>query len=197
MIRAILVVIGCVLLAGCWVSERFFHDGDWARLDLDGRYTSEDANGDEQARVTLQTRRSGLIDSTSVGIEDGKKEHGILGLVPITGGSGRYFLMVDRTDETGDGDFYMIARIAERVQSPAGDDRDAIELFWPDCEGTPAADGLKIEEESFAGFVCTFSSEAALMKAALEAERFLSAPHIVTIQPMGKLVPDDDSAEAE
>jgi hypothetical protein len=190
MTRAILAVIGCVLLAGCWVSEqRLFHDGDWAHLDLASKYTSEDANGSDQAHVVLQARPNGLIESTSVGVANGETEHSVLGFVAIEGGSGRYFLLVDRSDPSGDGDFYLIAHLTDEA---------AIELYWPDCNGTPPIEGVTVERDDFLDeAVCAFSTKAALMRAGLEAERFLSAKHIVAVQPMGKLVPDDDSVEAE
>lgn len=183
MLRAVLAVIACISLAGCWGSdERIFHDGDWAHLDLAGSYKSVDANGDEQASVILKTRPDGLIEGTSL-------DFAVIGFVRIEGGSGRYFLAVDRSDESAEGDIYLIARLT---------DDGALEFYWPDCGGTPPMDGLTITHEDFIdATICAFSTRAALMRAGLEAERFLSAPHIVMVQPMGKLVPDDDSAEAE
>jgi hypothetical protein len=189
MTRAILAVIVCVLLAGCWASDRrLFHDGDWAHLDLDGAYTSEPADGGEQAHVTLKTRPDGLVESTGIGIEDGKPETSLAGFVPIEGGSGHYFLLVERSDPAGEGDVYLIAHLSE-----AG----VLELYEPDCNGTSPTDGLTIERDNFIhATACMFSSKAALMRAGLEAERFLSTPHVVAVAPMVKLVPDDDARKA-
>ena len=190
MLRAVFAAIACVSLAGCWVSEeRLFGNGDWAHPDLDGNYRSEDANGAEQARVTLAMRPNGLVESVSVGIEDGKIEESIVGLVRIEGGSGRYFLLVDRSDQSGEGDIYLIAHLTEE---------GALELFWPDCAGTPSIEDVTVERDGLLdATVCTFSSKAALMLAGLEAERFLSTPHVVEVAPMGKLVPDEIPNELE
>jgi hypothetical protein len=183
MLRAVLAVIACISLAGCWASEeRIFRDGDWAHLSLDGRYKGVDATGDEQARVVLKARPNGLIEGTGL-------DFGVIGLVRIEGGSGRYFLAVDRSDESADGDIYLIARLA---------DGGTIEFYWPDCAGTPPMEGLTVAyEDLIDATVCAFSTRAALMRAGLEAERFLSAKHIVTIQPMGKLVPVKEAGGAE
>jgi hypothetical protein len=59
-------------------------------------------------------------------------------------------------------------------------------------------DGLKVANDSIVDDVCNFSSRATLMKAGLEAERFLSAPHIVAVTPLGRIAPtDEDELEAE
>jgi hypothetical protein len=182
MLRTGLAVIACLMLAGCWMSEqRFFGPGDWAHLDFNGRYVSQNADGDTTARVTFATRPDGLIDGTGVNAEDGSTEESTMGLVPIRGGSGEYFLVVDRTDEDEEGDIYFIARL---IEGPG------LELYWPDCGGTTAVAGMAVESSSFTETeTCTFSSREALMTAALEAETFLAARHVVAVAPMGKLVP--------
>jgi|SRR5690606_6341769 hypothetical protein len=176
-----------LLLAACWQSEaRIFDRGDWANLGLEGNYTSFDANGDEQARVVLRTRPGGLVDSSSTDLDNGKVERSVLGFVRIEGGSGRYFLAVDRSDEGGEGDLYLIAHLTED---------GAIAIYWPECAGTPPVEGLVIERDGLTEIdVCTFSSRSALMEAGLEAERFLSAKHIVAVSPLGRLQPDTDES---
>jgi hypothetical protein len=190
MVRILLALLACCSLAGCWMSdERIFRNGDWAHLDLNGDYTSYGANGDVEGQVVLRTRANGLIESTTTDLDDGKIEHSVLGFVPIEGGSGSYFLTVDRKDGTAEGDLYFITHLTEG---------GALELYWPDCGGTPHMDGLEIARDSMVDEVCNFSSRAALMRAGLEAERFLSAQHIVTVSPLGRIAPtDDDDLEAE
>jgi len=186
--RVILALVACLSLAGCWVSEqRLFGAGDWAHLELDGRYKSENANGDPQASVVLHSRPDGLVEGTSESLDDGTTELSVFGFVRIEDGSGQYFLMVDRTKDNDSGDIYFIARL-----NPGG----TLEIYWPDCGGTPARSGMAVESGGLGDTdVCTFSSKEALMSAALEAERFLSAKHIVEVSPMGRMVPDDDQAE--
>lgn len=169
--------------------ERIFQDGDWAHLDLNGDYTRYGANGDVEGRVVLRTRANGLIESTSTDLDESNIQHSVLGFVPIEGGSGNYFLTMDRTDATAEGELYFITHLTEG---------GALELYWPDCGGTPPMDGLEIDHDSIAGDVCKFSSRAALMRAGLEAERFLSAQHIVAVSPLGRIAPaDEDEPEAE
>jgi hypothetical protein len=185
MLRTVLAVIACLMLTGCWMSDqRLFGPDDWAQLDFNGRYSSENASGDTTASVIFTTRPDGLIDGTEVRAEDGSTEESTMGLVPIRDGSGEYFLVVDGTDKDEDGDIYLIARLTEGP---------GLELYWPDCGGTTPVAGMVVERSMFAETeTCTFSSREALMTAALEAERFLSARHVVAIAPMGKLVPASD-----
>ncbi len=215
--RAILTVAACFCLAGCggWVSdERLFGDGDWARLNVSGPYTfqyngprsDESAPGDREAHATLTTRPDGLLQGTGEGPDDGF----VIGLVPIDGGSGDYFLMVDRSDETAQGDQYFIAHQFGR----------GFAFFFPDCEGTPAIDGMRKvrimepaveageddisasddaatpDEYSDDPHVCKFDTKEALMKAGLNAERFLSARHAVEVAPFATITPDEESDEA-
>jgi hypothetical protein len=184
MLRAFIAFGLGLLLAGCWYSEeRIFGDGDWAQLDLNGAYTSVDANGDEQARVVLETQRSGLVEGIGTDLEDGSVERSVLGFVRIEGGSGRYFLTVDRSEPASADELYAIAHLTEG---------GTLEFYLPDCAGTPPVDGLTIERDGFVDSdVCAFSSKSALMKAGLEAERFLSAEHIIAVSPIGRLLPDN------
>ena len=191
MLRTLLTAISCLLLAGCWMSEeRLLTDGDWAHLQIDGSYKSVDSDGDEEASVVLKTNANGLIEGTRTDLENGETERVGLGLAPIAGGSGRYFLAVDRSDTTRtDGDIYLIAHLAEQ---------GALEFYWPDCEGTSPTDGMAAQKDTLTdSTVCTFATKAGLMRAALEAERFLYAKHVIGVAPLGRMVPDDGSGEAE
>ena len=186
MLRAIIVVIASLSLAGCWVSDtRMFGPADWAHVDLSGKFKSEDANGNDEAKVVLAVRPNGLIAGTSTDLKTGKVDHSVLGMVAITGGSGKYFIAVDRSDQAGKGDIYMIAHLT---------DEHGLEAFWPDCDGTAPVQGMaRTEDDLTHSGVCKFSTKAALQTAALQAERFLSAKHVIAIAPFGKLVPDDGS----
>ena len=188
MLRAFMAVGLSLLLAGCWYSEeRLFGDGDWAQLGLEGHYKSVDANGDDQARVVLTTQRGGLVEGVGTDLEDGSVERSLLGFVRIEGGSGRYFLTVDRSDPSGKEDIYAIAHLT---------DDGGLEFYLPDCAGTAPADGLTIERDGIIDTdLCLFSTRSALMKAGLDAERFLAAEHIIAVAPMGRLLPDEGGGD--
>jgi hypothetical protein len=209
--RAFLAILACLSLAGCsgWASdERLFGAGDWAYLALNGPYQIEVAGSDTKQRTILTTRADGLIESSDGGISDDPNQWSLVGLVPIAGGRGDFFLMVNRSDPAAEGDQYFVAQLY---------DRNALAFYMPDCRGTPAIDGMTKEsglvsadpDEVVVGTdpppvevpalpprkpdenLCKFTSKSALMKAGLEAERFLSADHIVTIAPIVTLSPDD------
>ena len=188
MLRALLAAIACLALTGCWVSDhRLFGDADWGHVNLSGKYKRENANGDDEASVVLHTLANGLIEGTATDANDGKTERMAMGLVPIAGGSGRYFLAVDRSDRKDTGDIYFIAHLT---------DDKGLEIYWPDCEGTAAGQGIERSKDNLTDMmVCTFSTKAALMGAALQAEKFLSAKHVIAVAPFGRLVPDDGSDE--
>jgi len=186
MLRALLAVIVCLALTGCWMSEhRIFGEGDWAHVNLTGKYKREAANGDDEASVVLSTQPNGLIVGTATAPKDGKTERTVMGLVSIPGGSGKYFVAVDRSDPKDTGDIYFIAHLT---------DDNELDMFMPDCEGTAPVQGMKAEKiEVTDGLSCTFTTKAAVMAAALQAEKFLSASHVIGIVPFGRLVPDDGS----
>ncbi len=180
MLRAVLVLFACVTLGGCWVSEQgLFGSADWARPDIAGEYEIESPTdfGGPGRRVTIASRADGLFEIVSQGWGD-RGEDLVMGLVPIPRGSGRFYLVVDLSTSNEDATFYYIARLA-----PGGD----LALYYPDCSGTSPRDGLEIDEGGKGGPFCGFSSREALLGAALEAERFLAAKHIVAVQPMYSL----------
>jgi hypothetical protein len=188
MMRALLAVIACLSLTGCWASEhRIFGPGDWAHVDFSGKYKRENANGDAEASVVLTTRPDGLIVGVATDLKDHTTERTVMGLVPIRGGSGKYFLAVDRTAEKDTGETYLVAHLT---------DDKGLDLFWPDCDGTAPIQGMVSEKSELTNSrVCTFSTKAALMAAGLQAETFLAAKHPIAVGPLGRLVPDDGSAE--
>lgn len=174
----------------CWGSEeRFFGADDWASLAIDGEYTvqSLDADDDASGIVQIRARPDGLIEIAPSDRDGRTAETLRLGLVRIRGGSGDFYLAVDRTEaRTNDGDLYVIAKVAG----------GSIEFYLPDCLGTPPIDGLN-NAEGLAGKVCEFENEKALLDAALLAERFLLESHIVTVLPFTKFekIDPDDGAE--
>jgi hypothetical protein len=170
MLRAIIALGLSLVLAGCWTSDRrLFDTGDWAKLDLSGEYeVASITSSDGPRRAIFTTRPDGLVVIAPVGGVDDDEDPTVLGLVPIEGGSGTGFIAVDRAT-AGDSDLYYLASL---------DDGD-LGFYFPACEATPAIEGMVVTGES----TCTFSSRQALMKAALEAERFLSTRHIVAITP--------------
>lgn len=221
MVRVILATLACLLLGACsgWVSdERLFGDGDWAHLDINGRYKLSAGVEESKDRIIFKTRPDGLIESHSTNRRD--KSRSLTGLIPIRGGSGEYFLSVDRSNDDSEGDQYFIVHLSSDKR---------IEYFLPDCRGTPQIDGMEkrsgwheetaaLVEEGPGGSaeqpseslpvaepqpesepapgedsVCNFSTKDALMMAGLEAEKFLSAKHIVAIRPLYALEPDDEA----
>lgn len=199
MIRSLLSAMLVLSLSGCWVSEgELFDSGDWAHLDLDGTYISEDGNGQERGQVVLTARPDGLIDGVATDNKGGEPETSTVGMVRIPGGSGEFYVMVDGDEGRTGGQIYLLGH----VTSSGG-----IEVYWPQCAGTPDTAEMTRETPSL-GLpgeslpdpslqVCTFASKAALLRAALEAERFLSTPHIVEIAPMGRLKPKEETDSVE
>ena len=174
MLRAFLAVIACLCLSACWESDtRFFGSGDWAKLDLTGEYDVAGLSDSEDRprHATLTSRPDGLIEFTP--LPAGNDKPTLMGLVPITGGSGHYFLAMDRTSD-GEGDTYYLAELSEN---------GGLAFYFPDCDGTSPMDGMAVNDTFGSTKTCTFTSAEALMKAALEAERFLAAPHIVAVAP--------------
>jgi hypothetical protein len=171
MLRAIIALGLGLALAGCWTSEqRLFDPGDWAKLGLSGEYeVASITSGDTPRRAIFTTLPDGLVEIARVGGLDRDENPTMLGLVPIEGGSGSGFIAVDRTT-AGDSDIYYLASL---------DDDGDLGFYFPVCEATPAIEGMVVT----GGSTCTFSSRQALMKAALEAERFLSTRHIVAVTP--------------
>jgi len=186
MLRALLAVIVCLALTGCWMSEhRIFGEGDWAHVNLTGKYKREAANGDDEASVVLTTQPNGLIVGVGIDLKEDQTQHTAMGLVPIQGGSGKYFLAVDRSDPKDTGDVYFIAHLT---------DDNELDMFMPDCEGTAPVQGMTVEKSNLTEIVSrAFTTKAAVMAAALQAEKFLSASHVIGIVPFGRLVPDDGS----
>ena len=215
MLRITFAVFACLLLGACsgWVSdERLLGEGDWAHLALNGRYKTTPDSGSSD-RIILRSRPDGLIEGRNTNRHD--KSQMLFGLVAIKGGSGDYFLSVDRSGDDAKGDQYFVVRVAEGRE---------LEFFMPDCAATPPVDGMtKVprwhREPTTAGEVapgesppapaeakaapaprvapdteleCKFSTKDALMSAGLEAEKFLSANHIVEMTPFFGLEPDDE-----
>lgn len=161
-----------LMLAGCWTSDqRLFDTGDWARLDFSGEYeVASITNSNMPRRAIITSLPDGLIEIAAAGGLDRDEEPTLIGLVRIEGGSGSGFIAVDRTTSGGK-DLYYLASLSDE-----GD----LGFYFPVCEATPAIEGLVVSE---GGNTCTFTSKAALMKSALEAERFLAARHIVVVSP--------------
>jgi hypothetical protein len=178
MLRAVLTALACLCLGGCWGSdERFFGSDDWASLDVDGEYRVESVDADETGSIVMiQSRPDGLIEIVPRAGQKPSRETLSLGFVRIRGGSGLFYLAVDRTERgTDEGDLYVLAKVSD----------GSLEFFFPDCAGTPPIVGLA-HSEGLAGEVCDFQTKAALFEAALLAERFLTEAHIVKVTPFAK-----------
>lgn len=186
MFRSIIAFCISLLLAGCWQSEEpLFGEGDWAKLDIDGRYDVETVGVSSNRRtVTLTTLEDGSIESITQTGRDAAAEVDLLGLVAISGGTGRFFLAVGRSD---DGDIYYVAQLTHE---------DSLAFYFPYCAGTTARVGLIVEDGGKGSLVCTFTSKQALLEAALEAERFLSRPYIVRVLPVQVLTKSELDEEA-
>ena len=186
MIRVAMLALLAALLAGCWGSEtQLFQRGDWVQPDgLEGRFTSQDAAGEDQGSVELARRADGPIDGTSTRKGEEPRTSAV-GFVAIPGGSGRYFLMVQRGPEAKGGEFYLIGRWQD----------ERLEAFWPQCTGTPNMPGMKRETIEMANeAVCSFSSKQAVLNAALLAERELETRRMFEPQLLGRLKRAGESA---
>jgi len=192
MLRAAMVAMLAAALAGCWMSEkRLFGPADFvAPPGLEGNYVSEDGSGTLKATVVLSVGADRLIEGVSTPVGgDEPQQTSHIGFIPIAGGSGQYYLMVDRSPERTEGDLYFIGRMTEDF---------GLEAFWPQCAGTPEIAGMTREKaEPIDEDVCTFTSREAVMRAALEAEKQLSARHMFEPHPAGRLKKSDESDPAD
>ena len=181
MIRAAVTVLLAVTLSGCWTAEKQLFTA--AHLTqpagLEGSFISEDAAGQEQGTVVLTRRPDGLIEGTVTPKEGPAPRQSAIGFAAIPGGSGRYFLMVNRANEPGrNGELYLLARWSD----------ERLEAFWPQCAGTPDMPGMKREEiEIVKQSYCTFASREAVLRAALLAERELETKRLFEHQLLGRL----------
>ena len=190
MLRAVILALSLAILTGCWGAEtQLFGSGDWAQPDgLEGRFVSEDAAGETQGSVVLLRRPDGLIDGTVTRKSEDKPRTSAMGFVAIPGGSGRYYLMVNRTAERKGGEFYLIGRWKD----------ERLEAFWPQCAGTPEMAGIKRDKiELVNEAVCTFASKQAVLTAALLAERELETKRMFEPQLLGRLKRPDKSPSPE
>lgn len=184
MIRAAAIVLLAALLAGCWGAEsQLFGAGDWVQPPgMEGRFVTEDAAGEAQGTVDLVRRPDGLIDGTVVRKDEDKPRTSSVGFVAIPGGSGRYFLMVNRAVDGSagkpGGELYLIGRWKD----------ERLEAFWPQCAGTPDLAGMKRDKiELVNEAVCTFANKQAVLLAALLAERELETRRMFEPQLLGRL----------
>jgi hypothetical protein len=192
--RFAIAALALTLLTGCWGAEtNLFGPGDWVQPEgLEGRFVSEDAAGEAQGTVDLVRRQDGLIDGTAMRKDEDKPRTSPVGFVAIPGGSGRYFLMVNRAPEgsTGKqgGEFYLIGRWKD----------ERLEAFWPQCAGTPDMAAMKRDKIEFVNeAVCTFASKQAVLNAALLAERELETKRMFEPQLLGRLKRPDESPAPE
>ncbi len=191
MLRHIAGAMLALALTGCWVSEKdLFGPGDWKPPPgIAGTYTSENGSGDAQAKVLLTVREDGLVEGIATKIGEDTSESSLVGFVPVPGGSGRYYLLVDQsgTAEAGgsDGNIYFVARTTN----------EGFEAFWPQCEGTPALPGMQSEtQDLLKQDICGFTTKEALLQAGQAAERDLEAKHMFEPMPMGKMKRISESA---
>ena len=194
--KRIVAAVMALALTGCWVSEKdLFGPGDWQPPpDIAGSYTSENGAGEAQARVVLSVRSDGLVQGVATKVGESTSETSVVGFVPIPGGTGKYYLLVDRSkagepDDSG-GNIYFVARMTD----------EGFDAFWPQCEGTPDIPGMEREtQELIDEEICGFTTKEALLRAGLAAERNLEGKHLFEPDVMGRMkreTPDDDS-EAE
>jgi hypothetical protein len=181
MVRMIVIAVLATLLAGCWGAEtQLFGRADWVQPPgMAGNFVTEDAAGETQGSVVLARRADGMIDGTVTRRGEGKPQTSPTGFVAIPGGSGRYFLMVNRAAEGGKGgEFYLIGRWQD----------ERLEAFWPQCAGTPEMAGMKRDRiELVNELVCSFASKDAVLTAALLAERELETKRMFAPQLLGRL----------
>lgn len=180
MLRAAVLALSLTLLSACWGAEtKLFGTGDWVQPPgMTGRFVTEDAAGETQGTVELARRPDGLIDGTVTRKGEDKPSTSAVGFVAVPGGSGRYFLMVNRATGEKSGEFYLVGRWHD----------ERLEAFWPQCGGTPDLAGMKRAKIELVGEeVCTFASKQAVLTAALLAERELETKRMFAPQLLGRL----------
>jgi len=190
MVRAFTVIVLSALLSACWASEtRLFGSADWARPPgLEGRFIIENAEGEEDGTLVLVPRKDGMIDGTATRKDEPAPKTSPVGFVAIPGGSGKYFLMVQQVAADKGGELYLIGRWQD----------DRLEGYWPECKGTPDIPGMRRDKTEFIPEpVCAFATKAAVLRAALIAERELSSDRIFPPKKLGRLRRDDSADKAE
>ena len=182
--KRIAAAVMALALTGCWVSEKdLFGPGDWQPPpDIAGSYTSENGSGEAQARVVLSVRSDGLVQGVATKVGESTSETSVVGFVPISGGTGKYYLLVDRSkagepNDSG-GNIYFVARMTD----------EGFDAFWPQCEGTPDIPGMEREtQELIDEEICGFTTKEALLRAGLAAERNLEGKHLFEPDVMGRM----------
>ena len=188
--RFVIAALSLALLTGCWGAEtKLFKRGDWVQPEgLEGRFAREDAAGEDRGTVDLVRRPDGLIDGTATRKDEDEPRTSAVGFVAIPGGSGRYFLMVNRAPEGKGGEFYLIGRWKD----------ERLDAFWPQCAGTADMAGMKRERvEVVNEAVCSFTSKQAVLNAALLAEHELETKRLFEPQLLGRLKRPEPEAPPE
>lgn len=189
--RCAVTIALAAMLTGCWGAEtQLFGSADWVQPEgLQGRLESEDAGGQSTGWVTLAVRPDGRIDGTvSRKDENSPPQTSPVGMVRIPGGSGRYFLMVQRGPEDKGGEFYLVARWRD----------GRLDAFWPQCAGTPDLPGmLRQTIEMVNETLCRFADKDAVLRAALLAERELETKRMFAPQLLGRLKAESAAGAAE
>lgn len=186
MFRVAILAVSLALLSGCWGAEtKLFGTGDWVQPPgMTGGFVTEDAAGEAQGTVELVRRADGLIEGTVTRKGEDKPSTSPVGFVAIPGGSGRYFLMVNRAPGEKAGEFYLVGRWKN----------ERLEAYWPQCAGTPDLAGMSRATVEFVNeAVCTFASKQAVLTAALLAERELETKRMFAPQLLGRLKRPDKS----
>lgn len=195
MLRTAAIAALAALLTGCWGAEiPLFGARDWVQpAGLEGPFVSEDAAGEDKGTVLLTRRPDGLIDGAVTRAGETSARTSAIGFVAIPGGSGHYFLMVNRAaegapDTRSGGEFYLIGRWKD----------ERLEAFWPQCTGTPDMPGMERERiEIVDEAVCRFADKGAVLRAALLAERELETKRMFEHQLLGRLKRPEATAAPE
>lgn len=190
MLRLVLICCLTASLSACWGSEqRLFGTADWVRPQgLEGRFVIENAEGEPDGTLVLAPRSDGMIDGTATRKDEPTPKTSPVGFVAIPGGSGHYFLMVQRIAPDKGGELYLIARWRD----------ERLEGYWPECKGTPDIAGMRRDTpDVLPETLCAFTTRKAVLQAALLAERELSGARIFPAQKLGRLRRDDTPAGAE
>jgi hypothetical protein len=180
MLRATILVLAPAALSGCWTSQTpLFGRDDWVQPPgLEGSFVSENAAGADNGTVELVRRPDGRIEGTVERPGTTAPRNSATGFVAIPGGSGHYFLMVASGGEVKDGELYLVTRWKD----------ERLEAFWPQCAGTPEIRGMRRETIDFTDqAVCGFADKAAVLQAALLAERELETTRLFAPQLIGRL----------
>lgn len=194
--RIAAITAALATLAGCWFSKAdMFTPNEFAIVPLDGAYASEidyeDKENVQQVRFTREDDGRYRMDIDVAHLEEPhgeissiKRETMQLAFIAIPNAPDGWYLMHGIEDTAAPERAYLLANVNQR---------GVLELYIPNCRGTPERPGMTIAQEAAAKVGrCDFTDKQALLSAAKEAADFLDQDQIALTTPFMAFTPKDN-----